>query len=530
MNRLHSAVFILLASLCVPTPGSPQERISEIFITGNHRTREEIVRLYLGLEPGMPYDSTVGADARKRLERTNAFHKVALLTVQKTHGVDLYVVLTEKPSLSLTDASAQLNSRRYGKTNHPLLKAWSASVAVRLANFRGRMEALSFSVRFWEWRSLHVSWHKPFLPSNWFLVSSAGVSSGPELTRPRQSRTLSTGVSLGREWPQTGFRSWATLAPRFRHSLYRGQSDSVAVYDERRPFLYADTAFEGGVTLPADSLFSRTRSWNWTGRVGNDSIRYLHWRGDSLWEHNQNPETFFETFVSLSALLNRTTSAWPKNRGWLLYARAGYNLPVQLSRDDATSPFLQVTTELRWYHTGLLANDSWAHRIRLTARSNDGGLAHLVTAGAETTVRGYADAGLGTRSRANNAIMFTTEYRFPLVTTPSLPLPTLAALYTPLSSVHYRFDGALFADAALLWHEPLWTALEERRETPHEIGCGIGAGIRMLVPLLERSICFDVVPLIWDVQKGYPRLFYPMAKERGFRPVLPWHLYVDLSF
>lgn len=510
-------------------PVEPPSRIAAITLAGNYRTRGEIVRLYLGLEPGMVYDSTVAETAKQRLEKTGLFHKVALLTVEKADGIHVFVVLTEKTYLSLTDISGEIHSRRYGKTSAPLLKSWSLSLGIKYDNFRGRMETLRLFTRFWEWRSLYLSWYKPFVPSDWYLSVGAGYSTGPEETRARLTRSVSASLTTGRKWPTEGLQTSLSTVPRYTVSLYKGNSDSAVFIDETRPFLYPETAPVTTEPPPADSFYSTDRVWSWKGPVAPDSIRYQYWGGDSLWEADRTTEEFFEIFTCLSAVLDRTDNRYPNQRGYLLWGRLGYNLPLQLSNKNAAREFVQLDLEGRLYHPVLFRGDSWAHRLRLTIRDSDGGVSHLVTAGSESSLRGYASASIGKRVRANNRLLFTTEYRFPLIKTPKLPVPTAAGLYTPLNSLYYRFDGALFADFALLWHN--WRDNPFRKSGINsEIGSGMGVGIRMLAPQMKRCVCFDMVPVVWDSRDGRLRSFYSLAKDRGYKPVLPWHLYVDMTF
>jgi outer membrane protein assembly factor BamA len=189
---------------------------------------------------------------------------------------------------------------------------------------------------------------------------------------------------------------------------------------------------------------------------------------------------------------------------------------VPFEEDYTSRRYLQLNTDLRFYHPAFPPRTSVAYRLQTTLRNRDGGKFHIVDAGGETTIRGFGSGSLGLASQANNCMLFTAEYRFPMFRTPSLRLPVIAKIYVADTEVYCRFDGAFFADYAHLWHDLVHTL------TAYENGMAFGTGFRLLVLPSNRAVCFDIVPAV--VYRGVLISRWTDTRTWGY------NLYVDLVF
>ena len=110
----------------------------------------------------------------------------------------------------------------------------------------------------------------------------------------------------------------------------------------------------------------------------------------------------------------------------------------------------------------------------------------------------------------NNSLVVSTEYRFPIVTLPEIDVFSLFSIsdrFPELKGMYYQIDGALIADAGDLWGH--FTQPSQIRQN----GAGFGAGIKILIPTLRRSVCFDVVsPVTKDPSSGKTAIFSPECR------------------
>jgi outer membrane protein assembly factor BamA len=115
----------------------------------------------------------------------------------------------------------------------------------------------------------------------------------------------------------------------------------------------------------------------------------------------------------------------------------------------------------------------------------------------------------------NNYAIGSVEYRFPVWTMPCFDIWLLSDYSDMLKQFFVRFDGALFVDAARIWHDlphPL---------TQKQTGAGFGAGLRIMAPTLRRSVCVDVA---WG---GVP---HSNPVHMDFFNVPAIYLYLDTYF
>lgn len=540
-RRIPLAAAVLLVMLVPRVPAAPTastvsnhdsapERISAIEIVGNDRTREEIVRMYLALDTGMVFDSAGIAEAKERLMGTGAFTKVAILNIKKDGDLVLYVVLSEAPPLSLLDVGygGYLYTQRYGR-DESIWRLWSAYLAFPWKNFRGRLERLKLSIRFWEWRSISASWYKPILSTPYFLSVGAALADYPYEFQPWRRRTAAGLLSAGREIG--GYtRVYVALRPYYNSVSYKGPKNPGKERTEL-------AVYSGPVSSPS-SLPPRTHDTSWTDttRLTPDTVRITHWHGHRRWEEEQSTKRYGEVYAALGSRARNTNKTYPISKGWYIRGQVGGNIP--LNPGPASYAYLQFDTDVRLYFPLPRKNHSLVTRLQGSFRNSEGGRFHRLVGGTESTVRGYGSGGLGLSINADNAAYATGEYRFPIWRTPSMPTPQLANMVVPFPEVYYRFDGCVFADAGLLWEDVDVEDLHSLdlrhpfESLQHETGWALGAGIRWLLFPVKRSICFDVTALRWNPYIDEPEVTFLRRTSSGKLKLRPpaWNLYIDFTY
>lgn len=438
----------------------PVDTVVEVSIVGDNRTKRELVHMLLGIDTGSSPDSSELRAAEARVMKAGVFSKVKILDVHRDDGRHLFVVLSELPRLSLGDIGGTLYSSRYGKDDS-FWRLWRIGASFRLGNVGGRMETLTMAINFWEWRSLWLTWSKPFLPSPYTLSIGGGLSSFPYTSRPWRSLALRTKLSISRTL-KGGGSLYLGMLPLYNRMVYYGPNDST----------------------------------------------------HALWEADRSDQRLFEVFTGLGLMLRKYDSYYPHRKGWYGRWQLGYNQPLMTG--GASKQYLQLDTDMRLHVPAWPPKTSLAYRGQVSLRSSDGGRFHYLTAGSETTIRGFGSGTLGLNSRANNRVLLTAEYRFPIFATPTLRMPGIVDIVLPTREVYYRLDGAFFVDYAHLWHDlahPL---------TGHESGLSIGTGFRIALPPAKRAICADLIPIVIYQGEMISRL--TDTRKWGY------HLYIDLAF
>ena len=177
----------------------------------------------------------------------------------------------------------------------------------------------------------------------------------------------------------------------------------------------------------------------------------------------------------------------------------------------------QYSTDFRFYVPGFLQCNRVAGRIQGCFRTNDAGPYRRLYAGGDGTLRGFPDDYLGMSGEMNNSVIMSTEYRFPILTIPEISLLSLLSLsdiFPEIKGLYYQIDGAGIAEAGHLWGN--FTQPLQIREN----GAGIGGGIKLLVPTMRRSLCFDVVSRIMkDPSSEKTTIYSPW-----------WRLYLDAYY
>jgi outer membrane protein assembly factor BamA len=166
--------------------------------------------MYLGLDSGMVWDSTIAALGKKSLMDTYLFSKVDVIKLSKQDGMHVFVVVTEL-FYWYPGGSIDLIQGKYGNNNTVW---WRGRLGISIQNFRGLNETFSIGTTFWEDRSLSLSWSKPFLPSPYYFSIGGGASEYPDLGFPRRRLVANGRVSVGRKFLAHS-RSYITVVPTY---------------------------------------------------------------------------------------------------------------------------------------------------------------------------------------------------------------------------------------------------------------------------------------------------------------------------
>lgn len=448
------AIFIQCVLFTTLHGQSAPPKVSEISIYGNKITDEKIVRMYLGIDKGEVFDSVSTIEAQKKLLETGLFSSARVFSQAVPEGIRLLVLLEERLFLTIHDIGGELHGQLHGDTSQ---NWWRARFGVTFDNFRGRMEKLSAHVTFWTSRSLSLSWYKPFVGTPYFMKTGFSLSYMPYKQYAYNRFALQQFTTLGRKLGS--------------HSM-----------------LYA----------------SLIPGWY------RDYVADKH--SDFLPEINADP--FSELLLSIGFLNDSRDHSFNSHSGH--YFRTSL-LTNYLYTTNHEHSYVQLSTENRLFHRGFRPKHTVGYRLRTTIRNRDAGVYNYLYAGGESTVRGYGSNGVGVGLGANNRIVFSTEYRFPIFKTPSMHFPTLGQIDSRLNSFFYQVDGAVLLDYGYLWRD-----MTSPRAFPHyQDAAGAGLGIRVLAPTLQRSVSFDIV---WPVIRE--NLISSEAK--WWQP--GWHLYLDFPF
>jgi len=455
---------MVLSLSLAPAPSSaqdssetPVQKIVQLIIHGNRVTKTELIKEYLGLDTGMVYDSLKLLKGEKALESTNLFFKVDVFSLIKSGNRTVYIMLSEKPYL-LPGLSGEIYSRKYGKDD----PWWRLRGGIEHINFRGRMEVLKTTFSIWDWKGIGLAWQKPLTPTPYYLGLGSNLDFYPDEVRNTEHTSVSGRVLFGRK-----------------------------VLDNSR------------VSLSILPLLKREIS-TWITTPDSTETKII-----------TSPDTLVikEVFNIISWLSDFRDNHFDPSRGLYFYSDIRSNhLHSRNSR-----PYIQHAAELRLHHPGIFDDNKVVYRFYSILRNRDGGWVHRIQLGGEGTVRGYSRQALGNQFIANNSIMLSMEYRFPIFEFPAMRVPLLADYSDLFSSVRYRIDGALIFDYGRVSNDISEILSIKGRAV--QSGTAIGFGLRLMVPTFERSICADFV--FGD---------NPYTEELDFKlPGMP-HLYLDLFF
>ncbi len=193
-----------------------------------------------------------------------------------------------------------------------------------------------------------------------------------------------------------------------------------------------------------------------------------------------------------------------------------------LYHDPDVSPYVQFTSDIRWYIPFLFQDAKFAFHFYGLVRTADATYFDRILIGGINSVRGYTTSDIGLDMDANDAITFSGEYRFPIYRFPPIS-ELMPDVYTKMlgafSELTPRLDGALIGD----WGRVAETsaALAGPGGPRNQTGSGVGFGLRVTEPRLKLSACSD---FIWSEN------LEPGGGLTSFQPRLNWYVYSGINF
>ena len=189
--------FVTFAAASDSLPDTPETKlcIAHLYYNGNHVTKAHIIQMISGLDTGMIFDSLLVKRAKQRLEATELFLKVAILSLRKNNGMDIYIVVKEPYYFGINDLDFTPFTSRHGKSGNgtallsdwkiPMLEAGWRRSGCRCVSGVGGVVA--------------ISWSKPFLPSRYFIGCGALVDARPDGALPLYRLEYLGSITAGRK-------------------------------------------------------------------------------------------------------------------------------------------------------------------------------------------------------------------------------------------------------------------------------------------------------------------------------------------
>jgi outer membrane protein assembly factor BamA len=446
-------------------------KITKIFVNGNKVTRADIIRMYIGLDTGMTYDSALAAAGKRRLLNTNLYSKVDVVPIRKHDGVNVYIIITELFYL-FPEVGGDLFFEKYGDDS---LMWWRLHLGLTIQNFLGDMETFSVRGSIWDDRSLSLAWSKPISPSPYFLGLGAGIRDYPEINFPRRRFLFSGRITGGRTLLENS-RVYLSIAPTFT------RIDTLSDFPDVKNTNVVSTSREvnssvGWSTDHRDRSYDPTHGWMFCVEALTNA----------LYAGNFNRYLQFSTDIRLY------------HHGFFNLDRFAYRLQAVVRANDAgvyRGLYIGGEGTIRGY-----ASDQFG----LTGVMNDYGVLS-----AEYRFPLWTMPCLGLWKIA------WFDDRSPLYDN-----PLLAASADLLKEFYLRFDGALIGDAG-----DIFSNIRHPLTGPKENAGGVGVGIRAMAPTLRRSLCFDVV---WRVPGTSNPITSPPKDFYSWK-CPAWHLYLDMYY
>ena len=470
MRLIGSHTFIIVFSLTIlflTSQTSSQNRldsvqqniyIKEIQVQGNKRTSIEVVNHFLQLDTGMVFDSLLIEKAKKRLKSTDLFLKVDIITLIKNDGLYIYVILIEGLFFNVNDIGGEYHLYKYRRPQF----WWRFHMGVEDKNFRGKMEVLRTQISFWDYRSISISWKKPLFPSPYFFSVGIGAEQRPEEAQWIDHSSISSRLLLGRNFST-------------HSNIYLG----INPFYEKLKIQHYERL------LPS-----------------NDSVI------------KSTTNNIYEVFSSLSGTIDFRNDNFCTRSGFFLYS----DIRTNALYSGSVVSFYQLTNDFNWYFPLFLKDHIIASRLLTQFRDKNTGYVHSLQYGGDGSIRGYFRGELPRKKTIKDALIFSTEYRFPIYHFPLMRVPIFANYSDVFKSLNYNLDGALILD-----YGRMSQSLSDlfNINSDFESATGIGFGLRVMVPTLEKSANID---LVWgeDPKSG--------KGELRFARNPTWHLYVDLHY
>ncbi|KMQ49568.1 hypothetical protein CHISP_3526 [Chitinispirillum alkaliphilum] len=418
-----------------------------------------MVKAVSGLQTEMPFDSSVIETARKNLRRTGLFSKIDIVYLSKDTGVDIYLFLREAPALLLSDIGGELYSHKYGEQD----LWWRMRFGFTHNNFRGLMERLSVNVSFWEWRSLGAYWHKPVINTPYFLGLGSYWAQYPYDIYDHDYQDISARITAGRQLSANS-RIGLSIVPTFRRRHSRDTLDNLKEIPE---------------TL---------KTYDTTD--------------------------FYEAFALIGLVFDNRSNRFDPENGYYSYSEIKTNLLYPgINRN-----LIQFSNDFRFYFPGISTDHKLALRLNTVLRYGDAGTYHRLLYGGDGQVRGYYKKKLGLTFVANNSLILSSEYRFPIWHAPEMYFPLINLMYSGINVLSWRLDGAVFFDYVRMW--PNLTEIFSKNGKT-ETGRGFGAGLRVMFPAIQTSGCIDIA-------FGERRSEDNNSKRFTWPPIT--HLYLNMHF
>ncbi|MBD3419944.1 MAG: BamA/TamA family outer membrane protein [Chitinivibrionales bacterium] len=469
---------IIICSVAICVHATKPPTIRNIAVYGNKTTKDRVVRHFLEVDSGDVYDTSSLKSAEKRLAGTGLFKEVKVFAYEKATVVDLSVVLIEKPYFMVTDIGGELMVPYGWKRDR--FEWWQRGrmrIACSMTNFRGQKEDLSLRMTLIEWRSLSLNWYKPFLGKPYFVKTGIGVGDNPSNSTALRTQSISLGMSAGRKIG-TSMSLHAGVGPQYSNTIIIANDPEVIKVDslskpivdtfsrENKEFAFSTVKTGFSASRLSSTKQGAFKGWALSAKAftnflfQNDEIKRLNpWYRDSA-----------EYTLNEIAYLNDMGRTFDPERQYELLTRQ----------------FFEVNSRFRFFHRGFFKRDYVGYNSEIHLRDWEAGILNRVYAGGPGTLRGYNISEIGARSKANNMLAVSCEYRFPILPVPQIQLPNYSLLGYNFKSILFKVDGALFADGAYLWHK--WY---KPYSSSHEAAYSAGAGIRFIWPYLHLSGVID---------------------------------------
>lgn len=507
----------LYASDTVSINSTIQDIIEKIIIDGNKRTKEKTILLYMDINSGDTYDSLRIVEAETRLKNSRLFDHVKIFTIPTEDKVTLLVVVREKRYFVISNYGGVIYDKRYGvPTDHIWLQGYGT---VTFNNFGGRNEQLNVSASLIRARYLGLSWHKPFITIPYFLKIGSRVGTYPSVVTPWHVNFYNSSfLTLGRTFRYSS-KLFSTLLGRYMSYTWKGGDGELEINGK------------GKTNLPDDpELPPMVKDADWTyykidSIILNDSNQPIDtlydkyvWDGYSSRKINKYEKPFTELYLSLGWITDKRDKYFNPHTGFYYSSVAMTNAlwpyrDVNIANKDIR--YLQLSNDFRFFHRGFWESHTIAYRIRPLIRLfGKGNVYSGIYMGSETSLRGYGHGDFG-GYQYNNRLLFSWEYRFPIVTLPEMSFPWLSWYDKSLSNFRSRIDGAFILDCGYIWKDVF--NFKHPKED-HESAAGAGFGLRFMFPSLQRSVCAEMV---------FPFAF-PEGYFEKYGPAI--YLYLDLPF
>ena len=490
--------------------------IDKIIIDGNKRTKTKTIHLYMDIDSGDIYDSSRVAEAEKRLKDSKLFDHVKIFTIPKEETVTLLVVVREKRYFTISNYGGVIYDRRYGEpTEHIWLQGYGT---VTFNNFGGRNEQLNISASLIRVRYVGLSWYKPFITIPYYVKLGTRIGSYPSVVTPWHVNFFNSSfLTYGRKFG-TDSRLYSTLLGRYMSYTWKGGDGILEINGERITKLPDDPELPPMIK-DSDWTYHKIDSiiLDNNGQPIDTLYDEYVWDGFSSWKINKYEDPFTELYLSIGWITDKRDQYFNPHKGFYYSFIATTNAlwpykDINIADEDIR--YLQLSNDFSFFHRGIWESNTVAYRVRPLIRLfGKGNIYSGIYMGSETSLRGYGHGAFGSYEY-NHQLLFSWEYRFPIVTLPEMSFPWLSWYHKSMNSLRSRIDGALILDCGYIW--------KDFENLIHPVGdhvsaAGAGFGFRFMFPSLRRSVCAEI---IWPI--------YPKEYADGWPPAL--YLYLDLPY